>query len=289
MKKIAISLDSACDLSKELIEKYDFKIIPFGVNLGDKFFYDGEITPEEIFEYADNNKTLPKTNAVNEEAFKEHFAKILNDYDAIIHFDISSEMSSAYQNAVNASKNFKNVYVVDSRTLSTAISLEAIYAKKLTETMDDPAKIVELVKKRIPAVQASFIIERLDYLYKGGRCSGLALLGANLLKIRPEIEVLNGNMKNTEKFRGKMADCVTKYCRATLEKYNHPDKSVIFITHSVADKELVDAAKAVVSEYGFENVYETTAGCTVSSHCGKNTLGILYIACLLYTSPSPRD
>lgn len=277
MKKIAISLDSACDLSKELIEKYDFKIIPFGVNLGDKFFYDGEISPEEIFEYADNNKTLPKTNAVNEEAFKEHFAKILNDYDAIIHFDISSEMSSAYQNAVNASKNFKNVYVVDSRTLSTAISLEAIYAKKLTETMDDPAKIVELVKKRIPNVQASFIIERLDYLYKGGRCSGLALLGANLLKIRPEIEVLNGNMKNTEKFRGKMADCVTKYCRATLEKYNHPDKSVIFITHSVADKELVDAAKAVVSEYGFENVYETTAGCTVSSHCGKNTLGILYI------------
>ena len=277
MKKIAISLDSACDLSKELIEKYDFKIIPFGVNLGDKFFYDGEISPEEIFEYADNNKTLPKTNAVNEEAFKEHFAKILNDYDAIIHFDISSEMSSAYQNAVNASKNFKNVYVVDSRTLSTAISLEAIYAKKLTETMDDPAKIVELVKKRIPAVQTSFVIERLDYLYKGGRCSGLALLGANLLKIRPEIEVLNGNMKNTEKFRGKMADCVTKYCRATLEKYNHPDKSVIFITHSVADKELVDAAKAVVSEYGFENVYETTAGCTVSSHCGKNTLGILYI------------
>lgn len=277
MKKIAISLDSACDISKELIEKYDFKIIPFGVNLGDKFFYDGEISPEEIFEYADNNKTLPKTNAVNEEAFKEHFAKILNDYDAIIHFDISSDMSSAYQNAVNASKNFKNVYVVDSRTLSTAISLEAIYAKKLTETMDDPAKIVELVKKRIPAVQASFIIERLDYLYKGGRCSGLALLGANLLKIRPEIEVLNGNMKNTEKFRGKMADCVTKYCRATLEKYNHPDKSVIFITHSVADKELVDAAKAVVSEYGFENVYETTAGCTVSSHCGKNTLGILYI------------
>ena len=277
MKKIAISLDSACDLSKELIEKYDFKIIPFGVNLGDKFFYDGEISPEEIFEYADNNKTLPKTNAVNEESFKEHFAKILNDYDAIIHFDISSEMSSAYQNAVNASKNFKNVYVVDSRTLSTAISLEAIYAKKLTETMDDPAKIVGLVKKRIPAVQASFIIERLDYLYKGGRCSGLALLGANLLKIRPEIEVLNGNMKNTEKFRGKMADCVTKYCRATLEKYNHPDKSVIFITHSVADKELVDAAKAVVSEYGFENVYETTAGCTVSSHCGKNTLGILYI------------
>lgn len=277
MKKIAISLDSASDLSKELIEKYDFKIIPFGVTMGDRFFYDGEVDPEEIFEYADKNKTLPKTNAVNEEAFREHFETLLKDYDAIIHFDISSDMSSAYQNAVNAAKNFKNVYVIDSRTLSTGISLEAIYAKKLTETNDNPEEIVELVKKRIPNVQASFIIERLDYLYKGGRCSGLALLGANLLRIRPEIEVLDGNMKNTEKFRGKMTDCVTKYCRATLEKYCHPDKSVIFITHSVAEPEMVEAAKAVVAEYGFENVYETTAGCTVSSHCGKNTLGILYI------------
>lgn len=277
MKKIAISLDSASDLSKELIEKYDFKIIPFGVTMGDRFFYDGEVDPEEIFEYADNNKTLPKTNAVNEEAFREHFETLLKDYDAIIHFDISSDMSSAYQNAVNAAKNFKNVYVIDSRTLSTGISLEAIYAKKLTETNDNPEEIVELVKKRIPNVQASFIIERLDYLYKGGRCSGLALLGANLLRIRPEIEVIDGNMKNTDKFRGKMTDCVTKYCRATLEKYCHPDKSVIFITHSVADPEMVEAAKAVVAEYGFENVYETTAGCTVSSHCGKNTLGILYI------------
>lgn len=277
MKKIAITLDSACDLSKELIDKYDFKVIPFGVTMGDRFFYDGDVDPLEIFEYADNNKTLPKTNAVNEEAFNEFFGNILKDHDAIIHFDISSDMSSAYNNAVNAAKNFKNVYVIDSRTLSTGISLEAIYAKKLTETISSPEEIVEMVKKRIPKVQASFIIERLDYLYKGGRCSGLALLGANLLRIRPEIEVIDGNMKNTEKYRGKMTDCVTKYCRGTLEKYCHPDKSVIFITHSCAEPEMVAAAKAVVAEYGFENVYETHAGCTVSSHCGKNTLGILYI------------
>ncbi len=277
MKKIAITLDSASDLSKELIEKYDFKIISFGVTMGDRFFYDGDVDPMEIFSYADKNKTLPKTNAVNEEAFKEFFAGILKDYDAIIHFSLSSEMSSSYQNAVNASKNFENVYVVDSRTLSTGIALEAIYARKLTETVDKPEEIVKAVEKRIPSVQTSFIIERLDYLYKGGRCSSLALLGANLLRIRPEIQVLDGSMKNTEKFRGKMSDCVTKYCRFTLEKYNHPDKSVIFITHSSAEPEMVEAAKAVVAEYGFENVYETTAGCTVSSHCGKNTLGILYI------------
>ncbi len=275
--KIAISLDSACDISEEVKNEYDFKTVPFGVTMGDRFFYDGEVDTLEIFEYADKSKVLPKTNAVNEEAFKEHFSKILETYDAIIHFDISSEMSSAYNNAVNAAKNFKNVYVIDSRTLSTGIALEAIYAKKLADKGVAPEKIVEKVKARIPYVQASFVIERLDYLYKGGRCSSLALLGANLLKIRPEIEVLNGKMGNTEKFRGRMVDVVTKYCQSVLARYNNPDKSVIFITHSRATEEMVNAAKAVVADYGFTKVYETWAGCTVSSHCGKNTLGILYI------------
>ena len=209
--KIAISLDSACDLSKEIIAENDFFVVPFGVTMGDRFFYDGEVDTLEIFEYADKNSTLPKTNAVNEEAFIAHFSKILETYDAIIHFDISSEMSSAYQNAVNASKNFENVFVIDSRTLSTGIALEALYAKKLVDNGETPETIVEKVKKRIPSVQASFVIERLDYLYKGGRCSSLAFFGANLLKIRPQIEVIGGNMKNTAKFRGKMTEVVKKY------------------------------------------------------------------------------
>ena len=275
--KIAISMDSACDLTKEIIEEYDFKIVPFGVTMGDRSFYDGEVSTLEIFEWADKNKKLPKTSAVNEEAFRRHFSEILETHDAIIHFDISSEMSSAYNNACNAAKNFKNVYVVDSRTLSTAIALEAIYAKKLTETINDPKEIVEKVKKRIPNVRASFVLERLDYLYRGGRCSSLVLLGANLLKIRPEIEVIDGKMGSTNKFRGKMEDCIAKYCNAVLQKYDDPDKSVIFITHSNATEQMVDAARKIVYEQGFETVYETTAGCTVSSHCGKNTLGILFI------------
>ena len=202
---------------------------------------------------------------------------MLENNDAVIHFDISSDMSSAYNNAVNSAKKFKNVYVIDSRTLSTGISLEAIYAKKLADKGVAPEVIVEKVKERIPYVQASFVIERLDYLYKGGRCSSLQLLGANLLKIRPEIEVKDGKMGNTGKFRGRMNDVVTKYCQSVLSTYNTPDKSVIFITHSRATQDMVDAAKEVVKEYGFEKVYETYAGCTVSSHCGKNTLGILYI------------
>ena len=275
--KIAITLDSACDLSQEIIEEYGFRIIPFGVNMGDRFFYDGEVSTLEIFEWADKNKSLPKTNAVNEESFKEFFEDVLKTHDAIIHFDISSEMSCACNNAINASKSFENVFVIDSRTLSTGIGLLAIYASELTKTVDDPKKIVEMVEKRIPDVQASFVLERLDYLHRGGRCSSIALLGANLLKIRPQIEVRDGTMGSTNKFRGKMEKCVTDYCNAVFEKNPTPDKSVIFITHSHATEEMVNAAKDVVSAHGFDKVYITTAGCTISSHCGKNTLGILFL------------
>ena len=275
--KIAITLDSACDLSKEIIEEYGFKVIPFGVNMGDRFIYDGEISTLEIFEWADANKTLPKTNAVNEEAFKEFFAETLKDHDALIHFDISSDMSSAYNNAVNASKSFDNVYVIDSRTLSTGISLLAIYAKKLTESIDNPKEIAEMVEKRTADVQASFVLERLDYLHRGGRCSTIKLLGANLLKLRPEIVVKDGTMAVGSKFRGKIEKCVTEYCNNVLEAHPNPDKSVIFITHSHATDAMVDAAKEAISELGFEKVYITTAGCTISSHCGKNTLGILFL------------
>ena len=275
--KIAISLDSACDLTKELIEKYDFKTLPFGVNLGDRFIYDGEIPVLEIFEWADKNKTLPKTNAINEDAFNEHFSNLLKTYDAVIHFSISSEISSACNNAISSSKNFINVYVFDSLSLSTGISLLAIYAKKLTETIKDAKKIVEMVEKRVPAIQASFIVERLDYLHRGGRCSAIALLGANILKIRPKIEVVDGKLCNTNKFRGKMEKCIGDYCQSVLKKYNTPDKSVIFLTHSHAEESMINSAREVLKGYGFENVYETTAGCTISSHCGKNTLGILYL------------
>lgn len=275
--KIAITLDSACDLTKEIIEEYDFKVIPFGVNMGDRFIYDGEISTLEIFEWADKNKTLPKTNAVNEEAFKEFFAEILKNHDAIIHFDISSDMSSAYNNAVNASKHFNNVYVIDSRTLSTGISLLAIYAKKLSKSIDDPKEIVEMVERRTADVQASFVLERLDYLHRGGRCSTIKLLGANLLKIRPQIVVKNGSMGLGDKFRGKIEKCVTEYCNTVLKQNPSPDKSVIFITHSHATEDMVSAAKDAIADLGFEKIYITTAGCTISSHCGKNTLGILFL------------
>lgn len=275
--KIAVTLDSACDLSEELIKKYDFHIVPFTVLLGDQSFEDGKINTMEIFDYVNKTGILPKTSAVNEETFYEFFTEIKKDYDAIIHFDISGDISSAYQNAVKAAERVKDVYVIDSRSLSSGISLLAIYAKELTSSYYDVEEIVKKVKERVDKVQASFVIERLDYLYKGGRCSALALFGANLLKLRPEIILQNGNMKPTRKYRGKMEKVVSDYCNDTLKDFPDADKHICFITHSRATEEMVAVARKIVEEAGFENIYETFAGCTVSSHCGKNTLGILFL------------
>jgi DegV family protein with EDD domain len=169
------------------------------------------------------------------------------------------------------------VEVIDSRNLSTGIALLAIYARKLTKKESDIKVIAEKVRERVPFVQASFVVERLDYLHKGGRCSSVALLGANILKIRPQIIVKDGKMGSYKKFRGPMPMVVSKYCTETLAEFNNPDKSVIFITYSSATPEMIKAAHDVIDGLGFKNIYETTAGGIVSSHCGENTLGILYI------------
>lgn len=276
--KIAITCDSTIDLTKELLTKYDIKTVPARILVGDKEYLDGEITVEEIFDYVDKSGVLPKTSAINEATFTEFFENILKDYDAIIHFDISSCASAMYNNAVAAAKNFNGkVEVIDSKVLSSAIGLLAIYARELTATEKNHTAIAEKVRARIPSVQASFVIERLDYLYKGGRCSALALLGANLLKIRPSILLENGKMDSHNKYKGKMSMVVKKYCEDTLKEFNHPDKKRIFLTYTTATDEMLDAALSVINEYGFEEVLVTRAGCTVASHCGGNTLGILYI------------
>ena len=276
--KIAITSDSTIDLTKELLDKYDIKILPLNILVGEKDYKDGEITPSEIFEFVNTTGTLPKTSAANEQDFIDFFSEVLKEYDAIVHFDISSHMSATCQNAINASKQFDGkVEVIDSQTLSTGIALLAIYARKLTETESDIKVIADKVRERVPFVQASFIVERLDFLHKGGRCSSVALLGANILKIRPQIIVKDGKMGSHKKYRGKMVNCIKEYCKDVLEEFNTPDKSVVFVTCSSGTEEMVDAAYEAVKEAGFETIYKTTAGCTVSSHCGPNTLGILYI------------
>ena len=276
--KIAITSDSVIDLTKELLEKYDIKTIPFTFLLGDEDYKDGDITTAEIFEYVNKTGVLPKTSAVNEVQFTEFFTEVLKEYDAIIHFDISSEMSTTCNNAINAAKNFDGkVEIVDSRALSTGVALLAIYARKLTQTESDIKVIAEKVRKRTSDLQVSFVIERLDFLHKGGRCSSLQLLGANILKVRPKIAVKDGKMGMAGSYRGPMPAVITKYCKDVIAENPNPDKSVVFITYSSATPEMLKAAHEAVDGLGFENVYETFAGATVSSHCGPNTLGILYI------------
>ena len=275
--KIAISAESTIDLSKELLNEYDIKIVPFNIQLGDKAGLDGEITTDEIISYVNETGVLPKTGAINEFCFNEHFEKLLKDYDAVIHFSLSSELSMACSNAIRSSKNYNNVFVVDTMSLSTGIALLAIYAKTLVDNGEDAKTIYNKCLKRVSSVQASFELKRLDYLYKGGRCSGLTLFGANLLKIRPQILVKDGKMIPGKKYRGNFSYVVKNYCQDVLNEFDNPDLSLAFVTYTTADENIVETAKGFLLERGFKKVLVTRAGGTITSHCGEDCLGILYI------------
>ena len=276
--KIAISAESTLDLSKELIEEYDVHVIPFEVLLGEEAFHDGEISSQDIFDYVEKTKVLPRTSAINEYQYRDYFRSMLEGgYDAVIHFSLSSEISTSCSLAINASKKFDNVYVVDSRSLSTGIALEVIYAAKLARKGLDPKEIVEKVEARIPYVQASFVIQTLEYLHKGGRCSGLARLGAALFRIKPQIIVSDGKMEPAKKYFGRKSQVVEAYCKDTLEQFVNPDLSIAFVTHTLATPEMVAVAIDALRKRGFKTIYETKAGATITSHCGPQTLGILFI------------
>ncbi len=275
--KIALSTESTCDLPKELLEKYKLEMIPYSVIIGDDVVEDNADVPARIFEYVEATKKLPQTSAINEEQYKEYFLGLLKNYDAVVHISLSSGLTSSTAHAQSVAQGLKNVYVIDSKSLSTGIALLCIYARQLIDDGEELETVVEKVTARVPYVQASFIVERLDYLYKGGRCSKLALFGANLLKIRPQIVVKNGTMSPAKKYRGKIEKVIKDYCADTLEEFNTPDKKVAFITHTTTTPEMIENAKIALQEAGFEEIYDTTAGGTITAHCGEHVLGILYL------------
>ncbi len=275
--KIAISAESTVDLTKEILSEYDIKTVPFTVTLGERSAPDGEITGEEIIKYVSETKKLPKTCAVNEEQYKEHFGELLKEYDAVVHFSLSEKLSSACLNAKSAANGFKNVFVIDTESLSTGIALLCIYGRRLANEGLSPREVYEKCLERVPFVQASFELKRVDYLYKGGRCGVLAFLGANLLRIRPQILVKNGKLVSGRKYRGKYEHVVKNYCADVLEEFDTPDLSVAFVTYTTAADEIVKYAVDLLKERGFKTVYATRAGGAVTSHCGEDCLGILYI------------
>lgn len=277
-KKIVISAESTIDLPKNILEEFNIYTVPFTVLLGDKARLDGDFDIKEIFDFVFETKKLPKTSAVNEYQYQKHFNKLLKDYEYVIHFTLSSEMSSAYSNACKVSEGLNGrVFVIDSRSLSTGIALLAIYASKLTKVYDDPEKIVQMVKRRIPYDQASFVLSKLDYLYKGGRCNSLQLIASSLLRIRPQIVVDSGKMVDRKKFLGNYDSCVDKYVNTTLEQFPNPDLEEVFITYTTAKDSTVAKVKEKLIKRGFKNIRITHAGATITSHCGEHCLGILYI------------
>lgn len=279
MSNIVITSDSTTDLGAALMERYNVSTIPLGVTLGDKTFRDGvDITPDDIYEHHRKTGELPKTTAANVGECIDFFRPFVEAGKTVIHFTISGEMSSTYNNACLAASEFDNVYVIDSRNLSTGGGLLVIAAAEMANKGLEAKEIVEKIEELKACVDASFVIDKLDYLHKGGRCSAVAVLGANLLKLKPCIEVKNGTMGVGKKYRGRYADVLKEYTLERLGDGSDIDLDRVFVTHAGCDMEIVESVVELVKKtLPFKEVFVTRASCTISAHCGADTLGVLFI------------
>lgn len=280
MKKVIVTADSTCDLSEELIKKYDIRIVPLGVSLGEYSGFDGvDVTPDKIYDYVNQTGRLPKTSACTIPDYVNVFKGIKDEGFDCVHISISSNFSCTFQNACLAADDFDGVRVVDSLNLSTGsghVVIEAAIKAQEGYSADD---IYNYATAITPKVDASFVLDDLKYLVKGGRCSAAAALGANLLKLKPCIEVRDGKMGVGKKYRGAMEAVVRQYARERLSqpgvKYK---RDRVFVTHTKMSAGLTEAVEEEVRATGlFDEVINTTAGCTVTSHCGPNTIGVLFI------------
>ena len=277
---VKITSDSTCDLSPELLRQYDISITPLLVCCGEKIGADGtEITPDDIYEYVRSEGKLPRTSAVNCVDYMKDFHRWTKQGCCVVHFCISSDFSSTYQNACLAAKEIGNVFVVDSRNLSTGQGLLVLHAAEMAANGYYAQEIWETCSAMAKQVEASFVIDSLDYLYKGGRCSALGAFGGNLLRLKPCIEVRDGKITPGKKYRGRIEKVMLQYVEERLQGRTDIDKHRIFITHTKCSPEAVRAVRDKIQEImpDFEEILETTAGATITSHCGPNTLGILFV------------
>lgn len=276
---IKILSDSTCDLSKELLEKNNISLVPLTVIKNDQQFKDGvSITPAEIFAHVAAGGALCSTSANSVGEYEDIFNQYAGQYDGVLHINIGSGFSSCYQNACIAAQEFNNVAVVDSMNLSTGQGLVVLEACRLAQECTSLEELREKVQAFTSRVEASFLVDKLTYLVKGGRCSAAAALGANLLNLKPCIEVRDNKMIVVKKYRGSYAKCLASYVKERLDGRDDLTRDTLFITCTPVDEDCYSAVKEAVAQCpSFQNVYETTAGCTVSCHCGPGTLGVLFV------------
>lgn len=277
--KIKITSDSTCDLSPELIKKYNITILPLTIIKNNESFSDGiTIQPEDIFAHVAAGGDLCSTAAANVGDYAELFTQFAGEYDAVVHINIGSAFSCSHQNACLAAEEFDNVRAIDSMNLSTGQGLVVLQACELAKTCQSLDELCEQLNAFTPRVEASFLLDQLAYMVKGGRCSSVAALGANLLNLKPCIEVKDGKMSAVKKYRGNFPKSLAQYVKDRLANRTDIDKGTLFVTRTPVTDECLASVQKAVEEYGdFENIFWTMAGCTVSCHCGPGTLGVLFV------------
>ena len=278
MEKIKITCDSTCDLTQELYDAYNVSVVPLCITLGEEVARDGiDINTQNVFGYVSANGPLPKTSAVSMADYIDFFSQFTSDGYTVIHINLSSHLSSCHQNARLAAEEVGNVFVIDSQNLSSGSGHLVIAAAELAREGLSADEIADRLNEMKTRLDVSFVLQTVEYLKMGGRCSAIAALGANLLQLRPEIEVADGKMHPAKKYRGSIERSVTDYVKGRLAGRDDVDCKRIFVTHSYVPDAVVEKVVALVRElHPFEEVLVTTAGCTISSHCGPACLGVLF-------------
>ena len=278
--KIALSTESSSDLPRDLAEKHNIHVIAFTVVKGEETVKDGEETLESLYSFVQEKKMLPKTTAINVEEYKEHFSNLLKEYDAVVHVSMSHACSSAYDNAVNAAKEFEGkVFVVDSLVFHTGQALLALYGSSLIKDGLKPEEIAEALKERANHISTTATLETVKYLYKGGRCNALAMIGANILGLRPMVELREGSIKLAKKFIGPRRLWTNAYINFIMAKIEKgADKTIAFVSSTTDMPEATETAVRKLKEAGFANVFVAKAGATIGTHTGPGTFSIEYIA-----------
>ena len=278
-KPVMITTDSTCDLPQEMLDRFNFKTVPLHIILGDEEYLDGKnFTPDDIYARYEKDKMLPRTAAVSPQEFTAFFGPIVAEGYEIVHIDISSDISGTYQNAVIASGDFEGISPIDGRHLSTGTSQLVLAACRMRDAGMDAASIAEAVKALIPKVNTSFVLDTLEYMWKGGRCTGVTAFGANLLNLKPCLEMREGKLEVCKKYRGNIFKVYEKYIAERLEGLT-ADPHAFFVTSSLdLPQEVKDKLETIIrSKVNVDEICFYRTGCTVTSHCGPGTMGILFL------------